>query len=279
MAYKAHKLLEGYEKANSDNLPEVNIIALAHFIAKDSNFISPEISNIKAMRNGRESYGESAIGYVQLKREGHITTVISCVAPEHKVTSNGYKVEIVVDSSKGEITSCKCYGCIAALGGCKHQLALLGWMHRRFEDKTPTEKACYWKKSKLSNVGKTIKFILVKDLGSKSKEKRKNMCKKKNKLSSEFIQKRKPKRKIYKVKSKINVRKDPDGVSFLQEVIAHMDCKLKKGNVKVIPELAKIFLPVDKFDSIDIHSLSRDFKKKIRHRQMFLISYVSANLA
>jgi hypothetical protein len=46
-------------------------------------------------------------------------------------------------------------------------------MHRRFEDKTPTEKACYWKKSKLSNVGKTIKFILVKDLGRKSKEKKK----------------------------------------------------------------------------------------------------------
>ncbi len=133
MAYKAHKLLEGYEKANSDNLPEVNIIALANFIAKDSNFISPEISNTKAMRNGRESYGESAIGYVQLKQEGHITTVLSCVAPEHKVTSNGYKVEIIVDSSKGKITSCKCYGCIAALGGCKHQLALLGWMHRRFE--------------------------------------------------------------------------------------------------------------------------------------------------
>jgi hypothetical protein len=64
------------------------------------------------------------------------------------------------------------------------------------------------------------------------------------------------------VKSKINVRKDPDGVSFLQEVIAHMDWKLKKGNVKVIPELAKIFLPVDQFDSIDIHSLSRDFKKR-----------------
>jgi hypothetical protein len=80
------------------------------------------------------------------------------------------------------------------------------------------------------------------------------------------------------VKSKINVRKDPDGVSFLQEVIAHMDWKLKKGNVKVIPELAKIFLPVDQFDSISI--LCRETsKKEIRHLQVFLISYVSANLA
>jgi hypothetical protein len=218
------------------------------------------------MRSGRESYGESAIDYVQLKREGHINTVLSCVSPEHKVTSNGYKVEIVVDSSKGEITSCKCYGCIVALGRCKHQLALLGWMHRRFEDQTPTEKACYWKKSKLSNVGKTIKFILVKDL--EVNQRRKNRCKKKNKLSAETIQKRKPNRKIYKMKSKINVRKDPDGVSFLQEIIAHMDWKFKKGNEKVIPELAKISIPC-----------RGTSKKEIRRRQMFLISYVSANLA
>ena len=49
------------------------------------------------------------------------------------------KVEIVVDSFKSEIVSCKCYECVAALGGCKHQLALLGCMHRRTEDKTPTE--------------------------------------------------------------------------------------------------------------------------------------------
>ncbi len=96
----AHKLLVGFEKATSDNLPEVNIISLGVFIGKDSNFIAPEISNVKAIRNGRESYGESAIGYVQVKREGHIDTVRCCVAPEHKVTSKGYQVELVVNSVK-----------------------------------------------------------------------------------------------------------------------------------------------------------------------------------
>ena len=40
-----------------------------------------------------------------------------------------------------------------------------------------------------------------------------------------------------------------------------MECKLKQ-EVTVIPELAKIFIPVDAFDSIDIHCLSRDFKKE-----------------
>ena len=56
------------KKATSENLPEVNIIYLGIFIGKDSNFISPEIFNVKAIRNGRES----AIGFVQVKREGHI---------------------------------------------------------------------------------------------------------------------------------------------------------------------------------------------------------------
>ncbi|GBP90822.1 hypothetical protein EVAR_66005_1 [Eumeta japonica] len=30
-------------------------------------------------------------------------------------------------------------------GGCKHALALVMWTHRRSEDPTPTEVACYWK--------------------------------------------------------------------------------------------------------------------------------------
>ena len=53
MAYRPHKLMEGFEKANSDNLPKVDIVSLGVYIAKDSNFISPEISNIKAILNGR----------------------------------------------------------------------------------------------------------------------------------------------------------------------------------------------------------------------------------
>ena len=80
----AHKLLKGFVKGNSDNLPEVNIISLGVFIAKDNNFISPEISNIKAIRNGRESYGESAVGYVQVKRVKHIHTVVCDVARNTK---------------------------------------------------------------------------------------------------------------------------------------------------------------------------------------------------
>lgn len=44
-------------------------------------------------------------------------------------------------------------------GGCKHALALLMWTHRRSEDPTPTEVACYWRKSRLSGIGTVIKYI------------------------------------------------------------------------------------------------------------------------
>ncbi len=61
---------------------------MALFIKKkDRNFISPEIRNVEAIVNGRESYGESAIGYVQVKKTGCLYTILCGVTSEHKVTS------------------------------------------------------------------------------------------------------------------------------------------------------------------------------------------------
>lgn len=76
------------------------------------------------------------------------------------MTLKGYRVELVVDVEKSEILVSRCHDCIAALGGVKHQLAFLGWVHRRSEEPTPTEVECYWRKGKLSRVGTTEKFIL-----------------------------------------------------------------------------------------------------------------------
>ena len=45
---------------------------------------------------------------------------------------------------------------IYLIGGYKHALAVLMWIHRRSEDPAPTEVACYWKKSCLSSVGTRI---------------------------------------------------------------------------------------------------------------------------
>jgi hypothetical protein len=67
------------------NIPLVDVVMMGLFIVKDDNFISPEISKVKAIRI-RESYGESAIGYVQVKRSGNHYSLMYAIAPEHKVT-------------------------------------------------------------------------------------------------------------------------------------------------------------------------------------------------
>ncbi|CAH2103319.1 unnamed protein product [Euphydryas editha] len=38
------------------------------------------------------------------------------------------------------------------------------WLHRRSEEPSCTQIECYWKKSKLSKVGTTLKFITSKEL-------------------------------------------------------------------------------------------------------------------
>nr|XP_023022365.1 uncharacterized protein LOC111510665 [Leptinotarsa decemlineata] len=56
-------------------------------------------------------------------------------------------------------------------GGCKHAIAFIAWLHRCSEDPPSTSIDCYWKKSKLSTIGTTLKYIRVKELGSSSKAK------------------------------------------------------------------------------------------------------------
>lgn len=142
-------------------------------------------------RAARESYGDDAIGYVQLRRESGFCTVKCKICPEHKVRASSYNVTMVVDENNGEIVSCQCLDCVASTGGCKHAIAFLMWTHRRSEEPSCTEVECYWKKSTLSRVGTTIKYVTVEQL-----------CKKKvphhdtsSDLFAEFLQEAK-KRKV-----------------------------------------------------------------------------------
>lgn len=50
------------------------------------------------------------------------------------------------------------------LGGCKHALAFLMWLHRKSENRSPTEVECYWSKPILANVGTTKKYVTVEEL-------------------------------------------------------------------------------------------------------------------
>ena len=52
--------------------------------------------------------------------------------------------------------------------------------------------------------------------------------------------------------------------SFLKEVIEHIDLKLSENPTSSlkIPEIARHFLDIGKFDKLDLHCLSIDFKNK-----------------
>lgn len=47
----------------------------------------------------------------------------------------------------------------------------MAWLHRRSEDPSTTSVECYWKKSKLSKIGTSLRFIKAKDISSAPKRK------------------------------------------------------------------------------------------------------------
>ncbi|KAJ8720544.1 hypothetical protein PYW08_006009 [Mythimna loreyi] len=106
----------GFVKADSRNLPKVSVDMVWNFFGESAEYSSVEIKGTKLLRSTRESYGDNAIGYVQIKRDGLVQ-------------------------------SCKCEDCAASEGGCKHAAALLLWLHRRSEEPPVTSVTCYWKKS------------------------------------------------------------------------------------------------------------------------------------
>ncbi|TGZ44746.1 Uncharacterized protein DBV15_12906 [Temnothorax longispinosus] len=68
------------------------------FIKQSDKFNAAEVRNTKAAMSSRESYGDQAIGYVCLKRDGSLgTCIIKCkVCPEHRVRNKGYSVTLII---------------------------------------------------------------------------------------------------------------------------------------------------------------------------------------
>ncbi|XP_049880299.1 uncharacterized protein LOC126376795 [Pectinophora gossypiella] len=158
----------GFSKANSTNLPKIDAVMLGTFFATNSDFCSSEFRNVKTSMSSRASYGDDAISYVQLKRDAHLCTVKCKMCPEHKVHAKLYGCTLIIDEEDDVIVSVVCEDCVASRGGCKHAIAFLFWVHRRSEEPSCTSTECYWKKSKLSRVGSTLKSITTKQLSKSS---------------------------------------------------------------------------------------------------------------
>ncbi|GBP32703.1 hypothetical protein EVAR_16866_1 [Eumeta japonica] len=86
------------------------------------------------------------------------------ICPEHKVHAKLYGCTLVVDEENEVVLSVQCEDCVASQGGCKHAIAFLMWLHRRSEEPSCTSVECYWKKSKLSRVGSSMKYMTAKEL-------------------------------------------------------------------------------------------------------------------
>lgn len=235
----ATKLRPGFEKANSYNIPMIDCIVMDHFSRTSAQHIAPEIRNVKTSRNSRATYGDSAIGYVQVKREKNIITVLAAISPQQMVTSPSYLTEVVFDAKKNIVISASCdeSGCEAASGGCKHGIALISWLHRRTEEPAPTEVACYWKKSELSRVGSTIKYIEASKIDPSQKKKI--------------------------MEPPMVLRKETPAGSFLKEVMEHISITVE--NKVRMPEIYRHFRSEeDWWACLDLHQLSTDFKHASR---------------
>jgi len=67
-------------------------------------------------RSARESYGNNAVGYIELQRTGVLCIVKGQICPEHRVRKKNYHVSVTVDESKGEVVDMHCQDCAASLG-------------------------------------------------------------------------------------------------------------------------------------------------------------------
>ncbi|KAJ8913136.1 hypothetical protein NQ315_006054 [Exocentrus adspersus] len=153
----------GFNKADSGNLPEVDIFMIMDYFNKNKEYISTEMKGIKLQRSGRQKYGDNAIGYVQLRQQQSVCELKAKITPEHKIKAKNYNVQCIINTSERVIIEAKCNDCAASEGGCKHAVAFLMWLHRRSEEPSPTEKQCYWKRSLLSTASSTNTFISTSD--------------------------------------------------------------------------------------------------------------------
>ncbi|KAJ6639439.1 hypothetical protein Bhyg_12184 [Pseudolycoriella hygida] len=127
---------------------------------------TPEQRQSKDSRSASAEYGDAAIGYVRIKRSKVNCIVDARITPETSVNNTPYFVSVTVDEVNKDVTSASC-NCQASMINCKHQTALIFWLLRRSEEPSPTEIACYWKKSILSTV-KNVKTKTVDELSKHS---------------------------------------------------------------------------------------------------------------
>ncbi|KYM96997.1 hypothetical protein ALC62_12331 [Cyphomyrmex costatus] len=105
-----------FVRAQSDNLPTVNIFMVTEFFKNNECFNVAESRGVKTDRSKRENYGDSAVGYVELCREGKYCIIHGRVCPEHSVRQKPYSVTMTINEEIEDIEEAKCHDCAASEG-------------------------------------------------------------------------------------------------------------------------------------------------------------------
>lgn len=115
MSKRINQLDDGFAVATSNNLPSVDFQMFMDFIEKSIN-TRLETQGWKMKKSCRESYGDNAVGYVQVKRSSKVVNVIAKMTPEHKLSSTPYNITAQVDEEKTCLNFVTCNGCLAREG-------------------------------------------------------------------------------------------------------------------------------------------------------------------
>ncbi|XP_041970172.1 uncharacterized protein LOC121726754 [Aricia agestis] len=157
----------GFNKGNSSNLPRVDCFTVARFFIRNKDIFTQDHKNAK--RSPGESHGDDAVGFVQLRRENELCTVMCRVCLEQEVHSKQYTVTVIVDEQYEEIESAQCPDCESSAGICKHIIVFVMWLHRRSEEPSGSDIKCYWKKSLPWQLGIKLKYVTTSELSKTPK--------------------------------------------------------------------------------------------------------------
>ncbi|KAL0839251.1 hypothetical protein ABMA28_016013 [Loxostege sticticalis] len=131
------KTSDGFVRADSRNLPKVDLPMLLEYMHDNDVY-------------NANSYVDTAIGYVEVKREGN-----KCVL-KAKVNEDSETIEDII-----------CDDCAASAGGCKHGICFAHWIIKRTEEPSVTSISCYWQKPRLSEAITSDSPMLASNIGKK----------------------------------------------------------------------------------------------------------------
>ncbi|CAG4970866.1 unnamed protein product [Colias eurytheme] len=163
------KVTEGFQSADNRNLPSVSYLMIMEYMYENDCYNAVETRCAKALLASRESYVETAVGYVEVKREANLCIIKCRVTPEYNVKGKLYVVSATIDETAEKIIKVECNDCAAAAGGCKHAICFVIWLVKRSDEPSVTSTVCYWTKPRLAAAVTDKQFVLAKNLGRKRK--------------------------------------------------------------------------------------------------------------